>query len=330
MREPTDEQRAKEKSFLFGNLADVGTNTLLLVMAIVSGSLTMLSEAVRSWLMLSVSFYGFWVLRAVHRDRLSRYEYGVGKIEQLVWVVVGLSLVIAALWVAQRVVATVLSSEPAASPLGLTMAALVNAINLLVNFVGWHAMHVAARNDPSGVFGAQLRARLTMLLSSLFLQVTLTVAALAKDDVIALILDAVGAIFVVGLMLCKGFPMVARALPDLLDAPASEELRARIRAAVASVLPEDDIVSIRTRRSGPTTFAEIAVAPTAFASVEALRIGTAALRHALRLGGSGTDVALVVAPEHADGLGPPDEGTHRGAPEPSPEPDRAVPRDEPG
>jgi Co/Zn/Cd efflux system component len=186
MREPTSEQRAKERSFLFGNLADVGTNTLLLVMAIATGSLTMLSEAARSWLMLTISFYSYWLMRALHRERLTQYEFGVGKIEQFAWVVIGLNLVVAALWVSRSVVVTVFSTEPAATPLGLTLSAMVNAINLLVNFAGWHAMRVATRNDPSGVFAAQLRARLTMLLSSLFLQITLTVAALAKDELIAL------------------------------------------------------------------------------------------------------------------------------------------------
>ena len=133
----------------------------------------------------------------------SRYEYGVGKLEQFVWLIVGLSLVIGALWVASRVVTTVLSSAPPASPLALTLSALVNAINLAVSFLGWYAMRVAARDEPFGVIGAQLRAKLTMLLSSLYLQVTLTVAALAKDDAIALTLDAFGATFVVALMLYK-------------------------------------------------------------------------------------------------------------------------------
>ena len=299
MRQPTSDERAKESSFFYANLADVGTNTLLIVMAIASGSLTMLGEAVRSQLMLTVSFYAFWVMRALHRDRLTRFEYGVGKIEQAVWVVIGLSLVIAALWVAHSVVATVFSTEPAASPLGLALSAMVNAINLAVNFLGWYMMHLAARSDASGVFGAQLRAKFTMLLSSVFLQATLTVAALAKDDAIALALDAIGAIFVTGLMLANGLPMIARALPDLLDAPAPEELKDLIRRALAGALSEDDIVSVRTRRSGPTTFAGVTVAATAFPSLSALHDASVAIADGLRR--AGVEVDLVVVPIVAGG-----------------------------
>lgn len=296
MRQPTSEERTKEASFLFGSLADAGITALIVVVAITSGSLTMLSEAVRTTLMLAASFYGFWVMRAVHRERLSRFEYGVGKIEQLVWAIIGLSLLFAAFWVANRVVATLLSPGPAAGPLALALAAMVNAINLVINLLGWYAMHVAARNDLTGVFGAQLRARLTMLLSSLFLQVTLTVAALAKDPAVALGLDCAGAVSVVLLMLKNGLPMVTQALPDLLDAPASDDLKKVIRSTVASVLPEEEVVSIRTRRAANRTFAEVAVTATAFSSLEHLNSTAHALNHALARHDHGIDLTVVVAP----------------------------------
>ncbi len=293
MREPSSEERAKETSVFYSNLADIGTTTILIMVTVATGSLTILSEAVRSVAMIGVSFYAFWVMTALHRERLTRFEYGVGKIEQFVWIVVGLSLVFGALWVARNVVDTIVSSEPAASPLGLAMAAIVNAINLAVNFLGWYAMQVAARSDPSGVFGAQLRARFTMLVASLFLQTTLTAAALAKDSGLALGLDAVGASFVVGLMLNNGIRMIAEALPHLLDAPATEELRAQIRTTLASVLLEDDILSIRTRRSGRTIFARVTVSGTAFPSLAALHDASAAVADGLRRAGAEVDVVLV-------------------------------------
>jgi divalent metal cation (Fe/Co/Zn/Cd) transporter len=294
VRAPSSEERAKEASVLYSNLADVGTTAILIIVAVVTGSLTILSEAVRSVAMIGVSFYAYWVMKALHRERLTQFEYGVGKIEQLVWVVVGLSLIFGAVWVGRSVVDTVVSSEPAASPLGLAMAAIVNAVNLVVNFLGWYAMVVAARGDPSGAFGAQLRARLTMLIASLFLQTTLTAAALARDGAIALGLDAVGALFVTGLMLYNGTRMIARALPDLLDAPAAEQLRALIRATLASVLPEGEIVSIRSRRSGPTTFAAVTVSHTAFPSLAALQDASAAVADRLRH--AGVEVDLIIAP----------------------------------
>lgn len=293
MREPTAEERAKERPALWTNLIDAAIVAMLIAMALVSGSLTMLSEAVRAVLLVGVSFYAWGVMWAAHRDRLSRFEYGIGKIEAFVWATVGASLVIAALWVAWHVVSVVFSSAPPASPLALSLAALVNGFNLAVNFVGWHAMHVAARGDYSGVFGAQLRARLTMLLSSLFLQATLTIAALAKDPVVALGLDAIGATYVVILMLWRGVPMVVNALPDLFDAPAGDEVKRALRTAAAGALPESDVVAIRTRRSGSVTAARLTIAAAPTTSAAALQAAAAAITAALRRDGLEVDVTLV-------------------------------------
>jgi divalent metal cation (Fe/Co/Zn/Cd) transporter len=195
------------------------------------------------------------------------------------------------------VVDTILTAKPAAGPLDLTSAAIVNSINTLVNVLGWFAMVAASGAADSEVFRAQLRARFTMLVSSLFVQATLTVAALAKDDAIALILDAVGAIFVTCLMLFNGFSMMARALPSLLDAPASTKLGALIRRAVAGVMPEDDIVSIRTRRSGRAAYAQVTLSGAAVTSVAALRDRTTAINDALRREGAEVDLTVVVTSE---------------------------------
>ncbi len=93
--------------------------------------------------------------------------------------------------------------------------------------------------------------------------------------------------------------MIAQGLPDLLDAPAKRELGALIRRTAAAILPEEHIVSIRTRRSGSRTFAEVAVAGRAFPSMQALRTRTAAIERVLRDEGGDIDLSVVVAPEEA-------------------------------
>ena len=96
--------------------------------------------------------------------------------------------------------------------------------------------------------------------------------------------------------------MIARALPDLLGAPATEELRALIRMTLASILPDDDIVALRTRRCGATTFARVTVSGTAFASVAALHEATAAITDGLRREGAEVDLMIVPlgGPSQAD------------------------------
>jgi divalent metal cation (Fe/Co/Zn/Cd) transporter len=274
--------------------------TLLMITAIVTGSLTMLSEAVRGLLLVVIQFYSVWMMYAAHRGRLDHYEYGVGKLEQFVWVVVGISLILGALWVAQAIIDTLLSSEPAISPLGLAMAAIVNGINMLLNGLALYAMYSATRDRESGVFGAQIRARIGMLLVTSVLQISLTVAALARDAGIALTLDALGASMIVCIKLQIGISMLARGIPDLLDAPATKDLAARIRRAVYRFVPDRHVISIRTRRSGETTFAEVAVSRQAFPSIAELRACAVAINEALHRDGAVVDLSLNVAPGSPD------------------------------
>jgi len=294
MREPSNDERKMERAFLFNLLTASANLLLLLIFAIITGSLTVFGQSARGMLMISGAFYSLWVLWAVHRGRLNRYEYGVGKVEQFASSVMGLGLIVTGLWVAQTVIQTILSAEPAASPRGLALAAFVQSIGVLRLTLSWFVMAAVPGAAGSVVIRTILRVQVTMMISNCFTLATLTAAALAMDDAIALILDVVGAIFVTSMMLFSGFSMLARSLPDLLDAPAPADLSALIRRTVASAISEDDIVSICTRRSGKATFAQVMISSAAVTSVAALRERTTAINDALRREGAEVDLAVVV------------------------------------
>jgi divalent metal cation (Fe/Co/Zn/Cd) transporter len=321
MREPTQEERAKERSLIYTNIADTAIVVLLVLAALTSGSLTMLSEAVRGVLLISIDYNSIWLFRAVNRGRMTRYEFGTGKIEQIVWVLAGIGLMIGALWVARAVVETLFSAEPSASPFGLAMAAVVNGVNTTINGLGLLSMFAASADRDSGIFGAQVRARMVTFSTTLILQITLTIAALAKDPGIALALDAFGATFIVFIKLRMGLGMIARGLPALLDAPAADDLAALIRRTVEALVPAENIVAVRTRNAGDTAFAEVAVTSAAFPNVEAMRASCAEMREALRREGAKVDLALVISPGDSASREPGDRARAAGAPaEPAKEP----------
>ncbi|HSA80217.1 MAG TPA: cation transporter [Geminicoccaceae bacterium] len=260
---PTTAQKAKEAAVLYTSLADLAIVLLMFTFALATRSLTLLSEAVRVALMLFVEFYSIFVLRAVHRDRLRKFRFGIGKVEQFCNLAIGAALVASGFWVAHRVIDLVLFDQTSASPLGLAMAAVVNAINTLINVLGWFAMASAARSDDSPIFRAQLRARMVKLVSSLFVQTTLTIAALSRDPIVSLWLDSIGAAFVAGTMICIGLDMIRESVPDLLDHAIPEAMKRQIDDALVSagVKPEE-VVRLRTRRSGSLAQVELTLAPT--------------------------------------------------------------------
>ncbi len=279
-------------------LADVGITVLLIACGLLTASLTLLSEGIRSLVMLFASVYALVVMRAIHRSRLGHFEFGVGKLEQFVTLVVGLGLIGSALWVADSAVAKAFGAGGAVpSPLGLALAAVVNAINAAINTLGWLAMTMAGRGDDGGdseIYRAQRRARAVMMGSSLLLQVTLTAAALAKDAGVAALLDVAGASFVAVLMLVNGLALLRRALPELLDAPPARHLAAHIREVVAGHVPPGALAGVRARRAGGKVLAEVVLCG------DDCRPGTLerrrrAIEAALAAAGTEVELAMTVA-----------------------------------
>jgi divalent metal cation (Fe/Co/Zn/Cd) transporter len=261
MREPTPEEKAKEAAILYTTVADVGIILLTLIFAVCTLSLTLIAEALRMTLMMA-DVYAFFVLRAVHRDQLRKFGFGIGKLEQICNLLIGAALVVGGLWVAHRVVDTILFGQIAAAPLGLAMAAVVNAVNTLINALGWFAMVSAARDDDSEIYKAQVRSRKVSLIASLVVQVTITVAVLAKDPVVSTWLDGLGGTFVAWIMIAVGLKMMWAAMPDLLDHPVPDRTRARIGSLLStSELEPEEPVRIRTRRSGSLAQVEVTLAP---------------------------------------------------------------------
>jgi divalent metal cation (Fe/Co/Zn/Cd) transporter len=261
MRAPTPEEKAKEDAILYTTLADVAIILLTFLFAVLTLSLTLIGEALRMTLMMG-DVYTFFVLRAVHRDRLRKYRFGIGQVEQICNLGIGAALVVGGFWVAHRVFDTLVFGQDAASPLGLAMAAVVNAVNTLINVLGWFAMRVAARNDDSPIYKAQLRTRVVSVVASLIVQTTLTVAVLVKDPVVSIWLDGLGATFVAWIMISIGLRMMWESTPDLLDRAVPDRVSEQIQGLLATAgLEPEEPVRIRTRRSGSVTQVELTLAP---------------------------------------------------------------------
>ena len=121
-------------------------------------------------------------MRRIHRGTLTGLEFGTGKLEQLANVLIGLGLVGGALWVGFNVVEILAGDIQIGTPLGLSLAAIFGSVNTLINVLAWDGMQRSLASSPSLLMQGQLRARVVKLVSSLFVQVTMTVAAVATDE----------------------------------------------------------------------------------------------------------------------------------------------------
>jgi len=265
----TAEQRGRERALILAAGLDGTLVFLLLLVGTLGGSLTCIAEALRGGLVDLIALVSLLVMRRLHRGTLLGFEFGTGKIEQLCSLTIAVALGGSAIWVAHDAIMLALSEHSDATPLALTLAAVTGALNVGINVIAWDEVRRATRGRPSAIMRSQLRSRWTKLLSSLTVQVTMTLAAVAKDPMLAAMFDAVGALMVCGVMAVAAKALLAESLPDLLDRSMDRLARPALEQAMAMV-PGFALAGFRSRGTTRAFVLEVMLACPAGAEVRAL------------------------------------------------------------
>lgn len=251
-------EAAEERALLFAIVAD---GLILIAMGLsgfYGGSLTMMAETIRGSLMALIEVFAYVVMRRIHRGVQSDLEFGIGKLEQVGNLAVGIGMLGSAAWIASKAVAMIAGDQVLGTPIGLAFAAIFGAVNTIINLLAWDGMRRAARADSSLVMHAQLRARMVKLISSFVVLIALTVAAVVTDEIVTAWADALGSLFVTIYIVINAAGTVQASMFDLLDRSAG----APVRATVHRVLERHAgmflrLERLRSRRSGRTVFVEM-------------------------------------------------------------------------
>jgi divalent metal cation (Fe/Co/Zn/Cd) transporter len=182
---------------------------------------------------------------------------------------VAVALGISAAWVASDAIALELSEHSDATTLALTLAAVTGALNVGINIIAWDEVRRATRGRPSAIMRSQLSSRWTKLLSSLTVQVTMTLAAVAKDPMLAGMFDGMGALLVCAVMVVAAKGLLAESLPDLLDRSMDSLARPALDQAMA-VVPGVALAGFRSRGTTRAFVLEVMLACPAGAEVRVL------------------------------------------------------------
>ncbi len=256
----TEQQRRRERAVAVALMLDAVMILAYAVTAIAAGSLTMLAELIRGVLMTAIEVFALVVMRRIHRGRTAFFEFGSGKLEQLVNLLIAVGLLGGALWIAIDVVRLVAGGEVHGRPAGFALAAIIAAVNTYVNVLAWDSVRRAARGGGSLIMQGQLQARVVKLVSSGCVVISLSIAALSTDGVVILWADAIGALLVCGFIVHAAADMIKSGLPDLVDLAVNEEFQAAITRMLARHFDDyDQLGHVRTRRVGDLVHVEIAL-----------------------------------------------------------------------
>ncbi|PKM76712.1 MAG: cation transporter [Firmicutes bacterium HGW-Firmicutes-15] len=229
-------------------LLSVCSNTALIILktiaGIMSGSVSILSEAIHSSMDLIASIVAFLSVRMSSQPADEEHPYGHGKIENISGLVEGLLIFVAAFLIIKEAVHKI--SQPSA----IDQAAIaigVMLISALVNTIVSRILYKVAKEEDSLALEADALHLKTDVYTSLGVGIGILLIKLTGNNV----LDPVVAILVALLIIKESWNLCSNAFKPLLDNRLSDQEEEMIREAIRKyngiII---DFHELRTRKSG--------------------------------------------------------------------------------
>ncbi|HSY67874.1 MAG TPA: cation-efflux pump, partial [Edaphobacter sp.] len=253
---------AKRSAALFSVLAALGVTLLKLLTGLLTGSLGMLSEAAHSGIDLIAAGITLFSVQVSDRPADADHTYGHGKIESLSAGVETFLMLGSCIWILTEAVRRILFREHLALKFSVwPFVALF--LSITVDFTRSRKLHRIASETKSEALEADAIHFRTDIWSSLAVLFGLAASYGGQHwNVPALELaDPIAAILVAGIILHVTWKLARRTIDTLTDA-TPPEARAQNRQLIRELAAIDGVLSVdrvRTRRSGPSYFADVAL-----------------------------------------------------------------------
>lgn len=229
-------------------LLSIGSNTFLIIMklvvGIITGSVSIISEAIHSTMDLLAAVIAYFSIRLSSRPADKSHNYGHEKLENISGVIEALLIFLASALIIREAVKKIMSNEPIAS---IGMGFVVMFISAAVNFFVSRRLYKVAREEESVALEADALHLKVDVYTSLGVGAGLLLIYITKIN----FLDPVVAILIAIFILKESYDMLKRAFSPLVDSRISD---AEIQIIESSIAQLDrnkvDFHDLRTRRSG--------------------------------------------------------------------------------
>jgi len=191
------------------------SNTALIIMklaaGIISGSVSIISEAIHSSMDLVAAIIAYFSVRVSDNPPDSRHPYGHGKVENISGVIEALLIFIAAIWIIWEAIKKLAGESTEMDSIGIGM--IVMLISAIVNtFVSMRLYKVAKETNSVALEADALHLK-TDVYTSLGVAVGLGLIMLTGIE----ILDPIVAILVATFIIFESYQLLRRAFSPLMD-----------------------------------------------------------------------------------------------------------------
>ncbi len=226
----------------------VFSNTILIILKVIagilSGSVSIISEAIHSGMDLAAAVIAFFSVRLSSKPADEKHQYGHGKIENISGVTEGLLIFVAAFLIIKEAVKKILYPshiEEAAVAIG------VMAVSAVANFIVSRILYKVSREEDS----VALEADALHLKTDVYTSVGVGVGLLLIKLTGMVLLDPIVAIMVALLIIKESWELCSTAFSPLLDSRLPEDEVQEIMDIIENYKPEIiDFHMLKTRKSG--------------------------------------------------------------------------------
>ncbi len=251
----------------------VVSNSLLIIMKVIvgilSGSISILSEAIHSFMDLLAAIIAFFSVKISDTPADERHPYGHGKFENISGVIEAILIFVASGWIIVEAVKKIIHLHPV-EKIGLGI--LVMAISAVVNFFVSRKVYKVAKSTDSIALEADALHLKVDVYTSLGVAVGLLLMMILDQFISSTLvhyLDPVIAIMVALLILRESFILFKKAYAPLLDEALSEEEVKQITLLIGKYCSETvNYHGLRTRKAGNYRYVDFHLNVPAWKSVK--------------------------------------------------------------
>jgi len=242
------------------------SNTLLillkLVAGILTGSVSIIAEAIHSGIDLLAALIAFVSLRIAGRPADREHPFGHGKVENVSGTIEAVLIFVAAIFIIYQAINRIIAG---ASVEYLSIGIAVMAISVVVNIIVSRHLLRIARDADSIALEADARHLTADVYTSLGVMAGLVVVQVTGLN----ILDPIIAIGVSIFIMRAAYNLTRRAFPPLIDVRLPEDEEALIESTMSEHMGElVGFHELRTRKAGSERYIELHVTMARDASIE--------------------------------------------------------------
>jgi ferrous-iron efflux pump FieF len=234
-------------------------DTLITLAALIAArSSVILADFFKTGLEFIAVLLAWLAIRRIQRGADHRFQYGVGKLENLSSLFVGVIMLFSILIIMVNAIRNIRDPHPVAG-LGVWISVISQIAYMLINgFLCWRARR-SALEDPSPIMSSQIRLFMSKAFANLFILLSLGLSlALQGHFAWAHYIDSISSIIIALFILLAATGIFSSSFYDLLDKTLDEELQIVILRELARHFDSYEALhGVRSRRSGSHVFIEI-------------------------------------------------------------------------